>query len=233
MVVDDRPTRRPRSARVSSCQALISRNGVSNEKRFQRVHHGHGSGLPVQWCGHTLQFSRCRARGPVPTFTTAERPNLSRKIPLPIRVRVVLTGWPPDERPIGVLLDWQAGRRLLLQLTCSGATVRVICTTAVPIIYAQPFAFSMSSLETDYTPRILWRLQRGEHVMEARLMPHAQYVAFVILVDRQLCAARRSSLLGRSWENTMPKSRATIPAGISRADRRASPERTEPRGARP
>jgi hypothetical protein len=29
----------------------------------------------------------------------------------------------------------------------------------------------------DYSPRTLWPLQRGEHVMEARLMPHAQYVA--------------------------------------------------------
>jgi hypothetical protein len=32
----------------------------------------------------------------------------------------------------------------------------------------------MSSLEIEYSPRTLWRLQRGEHVMEARLMPHAQ-----------------------------------------------------------
>jgi hypothetical protein len=48
----------------------------------------------------------------------------------------------------------------------------------------------MSSLETDYSPRILWRLQRGEHVMEARLVPHAQYVAAVILVNGQLRAAQ-------------------------------------------
>jgi hypothetical protein len=46
------------------------------------------------------------------------------------------------------------------------------------------------SLASDYTPRILWRLQRGEHVMEARLMPHAQYVAVVILVDGQGRAAQ-------------------------------------------
>jgi hypothetical protein len=48
----------------------------------------------------------------------------------------------------------------------------------------------MSSLEIDYSPRILWRLQRGEHVMEARLMPHAQHVAVVILVHGQLRAAQ-------------------------------------------
>jgi hypothetical protein len=47
----------------------------------------------------------------------------------------------------------------------------------------------MSSLEIDYSPRILWRLRRGEHVMEARLMPHAQYVAVVILVNGQVRAA--------------------------------------------
>jgi hypothetical protein len=49
----------------------------------------------------------------------------------------------------------------------------------------------MSSLvDIDYSPRILWRLQRGEHIMEAGLMPHAQYVAVVILVNRQLRAAQ-------------------------------------------
>jgi hypothetical protein len=48
----------------------------------------------------------------------------------------------------------------------------------------------MSSLEIDYSPRILWRLQRGEHVMEARLMPHAQYIAIVILVNGQARAAK-------------------------------------------
>jgi hypothetical protein len=48
---------------------------------------------------------------------------------------------------------------------------------------ADPFA-------SDYTPRTIWRLQRGEHVMEARLMPHAQHVAVVILVDGQLRAAK-------------------------------------------
>ncbi len=42
----------------------------------------------------------------------------------------------------------------------------------------------------DYTPRTIWRLQRGEHVMEARLMPHAQYLAVVILVDGQARAAK-------------------------------------------
>jgi hypothetical protein len=41
----------------------------------------------------------------------------------------------------------------------------------------------MSSLEIDYSPRTLWHLQSGEHVMEARLMPHAQHVAVVILVE--------------------------------------------------
>jgi hypothetical protein len=40
-------------------------------------------------------------------------------------------------------------------------------------------------LDPDYTPRTLWHLQRGEHVMEARLVPHAQHVAGVILVDGQ------------------------------------------------
>ncbi len=48
---------------------------------------------------------------------------------------------------------------------------------------ADPFA-------SDYTPRILWRLQRGEHIMEARLMPHAQYIAVVILVNGQARAAK-------------------------------------------
>jgi hypothetical protein len=51
----------------------------------------------------------------------------------------------------------------------------------------------MSSLEIDYSPRILRRLQRGEYVMEARLMPHAQYVAVVILVDGHARAAGPSS----------------------------------------
>jgi hypothetical protein len=32
-------------------------------------------------------------------------------------------------------------------------------------------------------------LQRGEHVMEACLMPHAQYIAVVILVSGRLRAA--------------------------------------------
>jgi hypothetical protein len=36
---------------------------------------------------------------------------------------------------------------------------------------------------SDFTPRILSRLQRGDHVMEARLIPHAQHVSIVILVD--------------------------------------------------
>ena len=48
----------------------------------------------------------------------------------------------------------------------------------------------MSSLFPDYTPRTLWRLQRGEHIMEARLMPHAQHIAVVILVNGQARAAK-------------------------------------------
>jgi hypothetical protein len=48
----------------------------------------------------------------------------------------------------------------------------------------------MSSFEIDYSPRILWRLQRGEHVMEAWLMPHARYIAVVILVDERARAAK-------------------------------------------
>ena len=56
------------------------------------------------------------------------------------------------------------------------ATARAHCTAAVPLSYAQPFAFSISSLEIDYSPRLLWRPQRGEHVMESRLMAHAPYV---------------------------------------------------------
>jgi hypothetical protein len=48
----------------------------------------------------------------------------------------------------------------------------------------------VSSLEIDYTPRVLWSLQHKGHQMEARLMPHAQYVAVVILVDGQLRAAK-------------------------------------------
>jgi hypothetical protein len=59
-----------------------------------------------------------------------------------------------------------AGRRLLAQRTCSGATVRA-----------------------HYSPRVL-APERGEHVMEARLMPHAQYVAVAILVDGQVRAAQ-------------------------------------------
>jgi len=61
----------------------------------------------------------------------------------------------------------------------------------------------MSFLEIDYTPRTLWRLQRGEHVMEARLMPHAQHVAVVILVDgtgasrKRLRAPNRRRAVGR------------------------------------
>ena len=46
------------------------------------------------------------------------------------------------------------------------------------------------SLEIDYSPRTLWGLQRGEHLMEARLMPHAQSIAVVILVDGHLRAAQ-------------------------------------------
>jgi hypothetical protein len=49
--------------------------------------------------------------------------------------------------------------------------------------------FSMSSLEIDYTPRVLWRLEHKGHQMEARLMPHAQYVAVVMLVNGQVRAA--------------------------------------------
>ena len=58
--------------------------------------------------------------------------------------------------------------------------------------YAQPVAFSMLSLEIDYTPRVLWRVQHKGHQMEARLMPHAQYIAVVILVDGQARAAKGS-----------------------------------------
>ena len=39
------------------------------------------------------------------------------------------------------------------------------------------------SFDIDYSPRTLWRLEHREHHMEARLIPHAQYVAVVILVD--------------------------------------------------
>jgi hypothetical protein len=42
----------------------------------------------------------------------------------------------------------------------------------------------------DYSPRTLWRLQRGEHVMEARLMPHAEYIAVVIIVNGQARAGK-------------------------------------------
>jgi hypothetical protein len=45
------------------------------------------------------------------------------------------------------------------------------------------------SLEIDYSPRILWR-RPGEHVMEARLMPHAQHIVVVILVNGQARAAK-------------------------------------------
>jgi hypothetical protein len=48
---------------------------------------------------------------------------------------------------------------------------------------ADPFA-------SDYSPRTLWRLERGEHVMEARLMPHAQYLTVVMLVNGQARAAK-------------------------------------------
>ena len=48
----------------------------------------------------------------------------------------------------------------------------------------------MSFLEPDYTPRVLWRLQHKGHQMEARLMPHAQYVAVVILVNGQARTAK-------------------------------------------
>ena len=41
---------------------------------------------------------------------------------------------------------------------------------------ADPFA-------SDYSPRMLWRLQCSEHVMKARLIPHAQHISVVILVD--------------------------------------------------
>jgi hypothetical protein len=88
-----------------------------------------------------------------------------------------------------VLLDCAAGRRLFAQLTCSGAAVRVSARRRSQLSYAQPFAFSMSSLDIDYSPRIVWRLERNGHVMEARLMPHAQHVAVVILLDGQLRAA--------------------------------------------
>ena len=50
----------------------------------------------------------------------------------------------------------------------------------------------MLSLEIDYTPRVLWRVQHKGHQMEARLMPHAQYIAVVILVDGQARAAKGS-----------------------------------------
>jgi hypothetical protein len=43
---------------------------------------------------------------------------------------------------------------------------------------------------SDLTPGILWRLPRGEHVMEARLIPHAQHVSIIILVDGRGRAAK-------------------------------------------
>ena len=57
-------------------------------------------------------------------------------------------------------------------------------------LYAPPFAFLMSSLEPDYTPRVLRCLQHEGHQMEARLMPHAQYVAVVIVLDGQACVVK-------------------------------------------
>jgi glycine cleavage system regulatory protein len=46
------------------------------------------------------------------------------------------------------------------------------------------------AFDSDYSPRTLRHtLQRGEHVMDARLMPHAQHVAVVILVDGRARAA--------------------------------------------
>jgi hypothetical protein len=46
---------------------------------------------------------------------------------------------------------------------------------------------------SDFTPRILSRLQRGDHVMEARLIPHAQHVSIVILVDGRGALQRDST----------------------------------------
>ena len=48
----------------------------------------------------------------------------------------------------------------------------------------------MSSLDIDYSPRILWRLEQRAHAMEAVLMPHGDYIAVVILVNGQARAAK-------------------------------------------
>ena len=77
------------------------------------------------------------------------------------------------------MLGRQAGD--YYSLTCSGATVRASNTAAVPTILLRAQRFE---------PRTLWRLERGEHQMEARLMPHAQYIAVVILVDGRARTAK-------------------------------------------
>jgi len=81
-------------------------------------------------------------------------------------------------------------------------------------LYARPFAFSMSSLEPDYSPRVLWRLQHKGHQIKAPLMPHAQYVAVVILVTDRRGAQRRLST--RPTRSAGPTEQRLINAAAAR-----------------
>jgi hypothetical protein len=60
-----------------------------------------------------------------------------------------------------------AGRRQFTLLTCSGATARAHYTAAVPNILRSTVRVLNFLARIDYSPRVLWRLQRGEHVVEA------------------------------------------------------------------
>ena len=72
----------------------------------------------------------------------------------------------------------------MLQLTCSGAPVRAHITAGVPFII--PLSYSkFSMVQTDYSPKTLWRLARDGHAVECILMPHAQHVGVFIRVNGQ------------------------------------------------
>jgi hypothetical protein len=105
------------------------------------------------------------------------------------RWRSGLSMWPRSrgQRAVGRISRQIRGRRRQVNaadlLTGDGPCFR---RAAVPTILRSTVPSSqLSSFGSTTSPRTLWRLQRGEHVMEARFMPHAQYIAVVILVDGQ------------------------------------------------
>ena len=96
-----------------------------------------------------------------------------------------------EKRPAGCVREYAAGRRQFTLLTCSGTTVRADYTAAVPTILLRAAVRILKCPRwIPTTPRAPSGVSSAASTsLEARLIPHAHYLAVVILVDGRARAA--------------------------------------------